>query len=141
MQAFGDKEGGFLRDHQIKDLVTFIKNLDDALLEEMAEEKVTEPEPASTPTPTPTPLSTATIQPTPDEAVVAEGKALFTAKTCAACHGANAEGTAIAPSLSGQTGSNITKRVREGVGGMPSFSTDRLGDEELVKIVKYLEGL
>ncbi len=126
MPAWSEEEGGTLTGHQIRHIVDFIKNWDSTLLEEL------EREAAGTSTPPPTTV------PPPDEAAAA-GRALFAAKGCAACHGAGAEGTNLAPALLGHSESTLMKWVREGGGGMPPFSIDQVSDEELSKIASFVE--
>ena len=92
--------------------------------------------PATTITPTATPIATPELT-----GVAADGHQLFIAKGCSACHGQNAEGTAIAPALSGHTDAMIRRQVRAPVGIMPVFSPDRLSNAELDKIVAYITSL
>jgi mono/diheme cytochrome c family protein len=122
MPAWGEEDGGPLKKHQIWDLVTFLQNWDSSLLERViAEVKGITP-------------------PTTPGDLVAAGKQLFSAN-CAVCHGQNAEGTNIAPTLVGVEEAAILKQVREGGESMPPFSTDQLSDEDLSKIVEFLKSL
>ena len=80
------------------------------------------------------------------------GRALFN-MSCALCHGADAIGTARAPSLLGLDlqGEYIARRVRtsgqsqspvyDGLtgGAMPFFAADRLSDAELLDLVAFVE--
>lgn len=92
MPASGDDEGGSLRVHQIKDLITFIKNWDSTLLEELVAEEVTTPAPTSTSTPSATPMWTPIAslrdirydQNTPDT-VLLSGERTFQS-SCSVCH-------------------------------------------------------
>jgi mono/diheme cytochrome c family protein len=61
---------------------------------------------------------------------------------CGGCHGANAEG-ASAPGLAGRqiTYEAFQTVVRGGAGGMPAYSTDRIGDSELGRIYDALMAL
>ncbi|MBI2862738.1 MAG: cupin domain-containing protein [Chloroflexi bacterium] len=70
-----------------------------------------------------------------------EGKALFTNKGCAACHGANAEGGIVGRPLGGRKGQEITVAVRNGKGLMPAFTPVQVSDSELQSIVSFIEGL
>lgn len=76
----------------------------------------------------------------PEPAVLEEGKALF-AENCAACHGANLEGS-VGPELTGLEGrdeAELYQDVHNGIpaGGMPSFAA--LGRERIWKIVTYVK--
>lgn len=73
--------------------------------------------------------------------IVAWGQALFVNKTCAACHGPNAAGTAIAPALGGLSADKMRAQVRQPRDKMPAFSTAQLSDEELNAIIQYLVSL
>lgn len=75
------------------------------------------------------------------------GRALFVARGCVACHGVNAQGTRIAPSLIGVAGRfpgdklpnllrHPTARMRDG--GMPTVAVN---DEQLAQLVAYLSRL
>ncbi|MDA0264771.1 MAG: cytochrome c [Chloroflexi bacterium] len=81
-------------------------------------------------------------QPVADTAAnTSEGQQLFTAKGCAACHGANGEGTGIAPALSGHTGGQVRRQVRAPLGLMPVFPPSVVSNEELAQIADYVETL
>jgi mono/diheme cytochrome c family protein len=83
---------------------------------------------------------------------VAEGMTLFN-RSCAVCHGPDAAGTELAPSLIGGrlVGERIARRVRlsgradsavydDLTGGiMPFWASDRLSDEELLDLVAFVE--
>lgn len=69
-----------------------------------------------------------------------QGRALYLSKGCAACHGADARG-AVGPALLGVPKEEIRHKVREPQGAMPSFSLERLSDEELEAIIRYIESL
>ena len=79
---------------------------------------------------------TATAEPrltsTPVQAEAAsEGQALFIAKGCAACHGDNADGSAIAPALPGHNEMMLKRQVRNPRFKMPSFSEQQISADEL----------
>ena len=97
--------------------------------------------PTSTPTPTPTPEPTATPTPTDHQDAAEEGHQLFIATGCSACHGQDAEGTNIAPALAEHTAVMVERQVRSPVGKMPAFPLSTLSDEELGKIIEFIEGL
>ncbi len=69
-----------------------------------------------------------------------EGERLFSAN-CQQCHPGGAGG--LGPSLNDKPlpGSVISYQVRQGLGAMPAFSTERLSDAELGALVSYLERL
>jgi mono/diheme cytochrome c family protein len=126
MPAFGAEEGGPLKEHQIADLVTFIKNWEKAA-SETAEAAAEEPGPEAAP------------QATPDAI------ALYKAN-CAACHGPARQGIpqfapALTPeSLDSLTDAEIRKAIADGVAGtaMLGFG-DRLGSEEIDALVQFLK--
>lgn len=69
------------------------------------------------------------------------GHDLMVAKGCAACHGQNGEGSAIAPALAGHTEAQVKRQVRSPRFQMPAFSEDQVSDEELDAIVHYIVSL
>ena len=69
------------------------------------------------------------------------GHNLFISKGCAACHGRDAEGTVIAPSLPGHNAEQIRRQVRNPIGSMPRFDLVQVTDTELEQIVAYIVGL
>jgi ubiquinol-cytochrome c reductase cytochrome b subunit len=97
--------------------------------------------------PTAQPASTVGVMSTRESAGITSGRALFHSQGCVACHGQNAEGTRLAPSLIG-VGSKFpgdrllavlrhpTDKMRGG--GMP---TVKLDDSPLAELVAYLGGL
>lgn len=125
MPAFGTEEGGPLREHQIADLVTFIKNWEKAASE--VPEAAEEPGPGAAP------------EAAPDAAE------LYRAN-CAACHGPARQGIpqfapALTPeSLASLTDAEIRKAIAEGVAdtAMLGFG-DRLGGEEIDALVQFLK--
>ena len=79
---------------------------------------------------------------------VEEGKALLADKGCASCHGASGEGVGnLGPALPGHSSEAVFGQVREprqvaeGSVQMPAFGTDQISDEELEKIVAFIESL
>ena len=70
-----------------------------------------------------------------------EGLILFTSKTCAACHGANGEGTFIAPALGGHSDAVVRRQVRAPVGVMPVFPPDKITNDELDRIAAFITAL
>lgn len=98
------------------------------------------------------PSADATNAPPPARAPAAspveEGKALLAAKGCASCHGANGEGVEdLGPALPGHSRDVVFSQVREprqvpeGRVQMPAFDTDQISDDELEKIVAFIESL
>ncbi len=69
------------------------------------------------------------------------GNALYLAKGCSACHGQDANGTAIAPALQGKSAEQVRNQVRSPVGNMPAFTTDQVTDAELDKIAAFFASL
>ncbi|MFQ5857990.1 MAG: c-type cytochrome [Anaerolineae bacterium] len=69
------------------------------------------------------------------------GGHLFQSKGCVACHGPEAQGTDLAPSLVGKIAEAIRQQVREPKEKMPPFSTTHLSDSELEAIIQYIESL
>ncbi|MCH7493404.1 c-type cytochrome, partial [bacterium] len=71
-------------------------------------------EPASSPVPTelPTVQPTAQLETPEAERLLSLGHQLFVSKGCAACHGQDAEGTEIAPPLSGHTSAVVKRQAR-----------------------------
>jgi mono/diheme cytochrome c family protein len=84
----------------------------------------------------------------PAASAVEEGKALLTDKGCASCHGANGEGVEnLGPALPGHSREAVFDQVREprqvpeGSAQMPAFGVDQISDEELEKIVAFIQSL
>jgi mono/diheme cytochrome c family protein len=118
------------------------------------------PEATSAPTevvaePTDTPEVTATevVETTPTEKLEATATeaaddtpaaapAAYTDGGCNVCHGANGEG-GIGPALAGTDHSfdEVTEVVRNGEGGMPAFSEDKLSDDDLKAIYDWAVSL
>ncbi|MEK7284902.1 MAG: c-type cytochrome [Chloroflexota bacterium] len=69
------------------------------------------------------------------------GARLFVVKGCAGCHALGGTGAAVGPQLTRLTLSVLEKSTRRGPAGMPSYSRDALGDEELLAIIGYLRAL
>ena len=71
----------------------------------------------------------------------AHGTQLFSEKGCAACHGQNAEGSAIAPALPGHTAEQVRRQVRNPIGAMPRFGPEKISDQELDELVEFITEL
>ena len=74
-------------------------------------------------------------------APISSGQQLFQNKGCATCHGQNAEGTDIAPALTGHSATQVKRQVRAPLGIMPVFPPDKISNEELEAISEFIEGL
>ena len=86
--------------------------------------------------------STAPVSsPTPASGPVSEGQRLFTANGCSACHGSEAQGSAIAPGLAGHTGAQVLRQARAPLGQMPVFPPSQISNAELSQIAEYVESL
>lgn len=92
----------------------------------------------ATPTSTP-PVVTPTL-PGQDN-LASSGHVLFVSTGCAACHGQNAEGTAIAPALAGHSEQMVKRQVRNPRFQMPAFSQEQVSDEEIEAIALYITSL
>lgn len=69
------------------------------------------------------------------------GRRIYLEAGCATCHGVDARGGPVGPSLA-HSFPSITKRmVREGPGGMPTYGEAVLSEAELDKMAAYLQGL
>ena len=86
---------------------------------------------------TPTPAS----KPSSTTAPEAHGSQLFVEKGCAACHGQNGEGSAIAPALPGHTAEQVRRQVRNPIGAMPRFGPEQISDEELEELIEFITEL
>ncbi len=85
--------------------------------------------PSGTPVPTGTPVGSST------------GQRLFVSNGCAACHGSEGMGSAIAPGLFEHSADQISRQVRAPLGAMPTYPPLKISDEELDEIVLYISTL
>ncbi|HET8622808.1 MAG TPA: cytochrome c [Gemmatimonadales bacterium] len=69
------------------------------------------------------------------------GKELYLAAGCGSCHGQNAEGTDVGPSLGGHTAEQVHQQVRSPLAQMPAYRVNQLSDGDLDKIAQYIAGL
>ncbi len=69
------------------------------------------------------------------------GRGIYIGQDCSQCHGLNAEGGPVGRSLAGIAPGTVEHMVRTGLGGMPSYSKDKLSDTDLGKLATYLQGL
>lgn len=96
MAAFGVDEGGVLTGMQIESLVTLLQaNSWDTVAARVAELGLTPPQIAVAEIPAET---IALVEALPDGAALSAGLTVY-AENCAACHGANGEGSTLAPAL------------------------------------------
>lgn len=164
MPPFGAEDGGALKKFEIADVITFIQNWDQSLIESAAAhlpvvappspppapptpaatpKATAPPKPPTAPTvtkppqkPTPTPRPTT---PTPGAGPdVQRGQTVYnTLGGCAACHGAEAQG-GLGPPLKGLDAPRITAAVRNGKGIMPRFTAAQISDADLANIIDFL---
>ena len=92
-------------------------------------------------TPSAAPTSAAPPLATTQPATTSQGQRLFTANGCSACHGAQGQGSAIAPALAGHTGSQVKRQARAPLGLMPVFPPSTISNKELSQIAEYIESL
>ncbi len=151
MPAMGEEDGGSLKKHQIKDLVTFILNWNQSLIESppaptpvtapaLAPAPVPEPEPAPQPEPPPTPV------PVPAPAAPTINTDELYASKCAVCHGAKRQGvsglgSALTPeSLLVPSYTEIRDTILNGKSNtaMPPFK-GILSQEEIDALVQFIK--
>lgn len=120
MAAYGAAEGGIFTDMQVRSLVALIQDAPwDAVAARVDELGLTPPPVAAVAIDD---ALIADIQTLPDGDVLASGLLVY-ATNCVACHGANGEGTTLAPALntddlrSRLTDADITRIVAQGVPG------------------------
>jgi mono/diheme cytochrome c family protein len=69
------------------------------------------------------------------------GREAYLAAGCAACHGQNAEGTDVGPSLAGHTAEQVHQQVRSPLAQMPAYPVEQLSEDDLELIAEYVAGL
>jgi mono/diheme cytochrome c family protein len=72
---------------------------------------------------------------------VTRGAALFVTEGCVGCHALGGQGGAVAKPIAGVDEQLLAQRVRQGLNGMPQFSTVGLTDQQLADIGAYLRSL
>ncbi len=72
---------------------------------------------------------------------MAPGKRVYVQAGCATCHGVDAQGGPVGPPLAGSDPKIVTRMVREGPAGMPSYTEAQLNNADMDKLVAYLQGL
>ena len=70
---------------------------------------------------------------------VHDGRLLFFQYGCASCHTANGTGGAVGKDLSDASATKIKTKVRDGPKGMPAFTTSMLSDEDLQKLIAFIQ--
>ncbi len=69
-----------------------------------------------------------------------EGYEIYLSVGCATCHGDKGQG-GVGPALAGHTPEQVRRQVRNPVGNMPAFSTEQLSDEDLEKVIAFVQSL
>ena len=138
MAAFGVDEGGILTTHEIDNLTTLIQYGSWGYVAEVVEEHgLTPPEMAAVEV---TDELLESINALPDSEGLDVGMTLY-AENCVACHGANMEGSAIAPALSPPTQNytDMTRIINQGVTGTLMAGWDStLSDEEVNALISLI---
>lgn len=70
-----------------------------------------------------------------------QGRAIYLSRSCATCHGLDARGGPVGPSLAGSSLETVKRMVREGRGGMPAYIEEHLDEAALAALAVYLRGL
>jgi len=71
----------------------------------------------------------------------ATGREVYLNAGCSACHGLNAEGTDVGPSVAGHTAAQVHQQVRSPLAQMPAYPEAQLPDEDLDMVAEYIAGL
>ncbi len=69
---------------------------------------------------------------------VQRGKQLFVVDGCAACHGLDARGGIVGPSILGTKATKLRTETQVGPRGMPAYAPGALSDEDLAAIAAWL---
>lgn len=69
------------------------------------------------------------------------GRGLFLTRACATCHGLDARGGPVGPSLAGSQPEIVERMVRDGPGGMPAYTEAHLSDADVAELAGYLHNL
>ncbi len=77
----------------------------------------------------------------PSGDAAAVGAQLYVTKGCVACHALEGRGGVVGPAIVGTDVETLRKKTQTGPGGMPTFATSALTDEELRAISAYLGSL
>ena len=70
---------------------------------------------------------------------VHDGGLLFFRYGCAACHGSGGGGGAVGKDLTDASATKISEKVRSGPKTMPGFASSELPDEDLDKLIAFLQ--
>ena len=141
MPAMGEEDGGPLKKHQIKDLVTFILNWAQSLIESPPA-----PAPESEPSPTPLPVPTPTPSPSPSPLAPSINAGELYAGNCGVCHGANRQGVSgLGPALTPESLTALSyTEIRDTIlNGRPNTamppSKGTLSQEEIDALVQFIK--
>jgi mono/diheme cytochrome c family protein len=72
---------------------------------------------------------------------VTPGQEIYLASGCATCHGLDARGGPVGPSLAGSFPDIVKRMVRDGPGGMPAYTNTHITDADLATLAAYLQRL
>jgi mono/diheme cytochrome c family protein len=71
----------------------------------------------------------------------AHGKQLFVVNGCAGCHGLDAHGSIIGPSIAGVKAAKIASKIKVGPKGMLQYAPDVFTDQDLADLAAYLSSV
>ena len=71
----------------------------------------------------------------------AEPAAMYVGAGCANCHGLSGEGGVVGPDIWGKNLEDALEAIRDGDHGMPLYDELRLSDEQIERLVSYLNEL
>lgn len=137
MPAFSNEEGGSLKKFEVTDLVAFIRNWDQSLLDAEATHLLSQTAHAHGPASHAPAADSKAVSPGAPGGDAQNGEAVYSNMGCAACHGDRGQGDS-APSLKGKNAATIIKVVRSGQKTMPSFDAASLSDADLGRIIDFL---
>lgn len=69
------------------------------------------------------------------------GRAIYLTLGCSTCHGLDARGGPVGPSLAGTRPQILEHMVRDGPNGMPAYTKDHITDADLATLAAYLQRL
>jgi mono/diheme cytochrome c family protein len=70
---------------------------------------------------------------------VHDGRLLFFQYGCASCHSPSGSGGAVGKDLTDASATKIKTKVRDGPKGMPAFTTSMLSDDDLQKLIAFIQ--
>lgn len=137
MPAFGEEDGGPLKRHQIEDLVTFIRNWNQSLVEALA---------SPVPTPTLAPEPAPKPKPEPSQAPAGKSAAELYGAKCATCHGPKQQGVpGVGPALTPESLANLSDAQIKDIilnsrpnTTMPAWK-DILSSEEIEHLIQFIK--